>query len=236
MRGKNFKRRVFLALEETKGLGLGIKRRNLSQDDDYFFHRGLGSEVVRDSYVRVLEKWELKGYRKVKGPISCETSIFVFPLHSSNPSSAFCSCCSSCIILNLCSLRQKLSWIKTWNEVQMCLKVCIPMMMTVVMMMMILTAVLVIQSRVVIGTKPEVEAWEPEKADGSEGSGRMSHAVILHGSFKLSESLSIVIEANRLSKFEVWNGKSTGEQTGQMSSQPSVSSKNISLSWGIQTF
>ncbi len=33
MRGKNFKRRVFLALEETKGLGLGIKRRNLSQDN-----------------------------------------------------------------------------------------------------------------------------------------------------------------------------------------------------------
>lgn len=33
MRGKNFKRRGFLALEETKGLGLVIKRRNLSQDD-----------------------------------------------------------------------------------------------------------------------------------------------------------------------------------------------------------
>lgn len=30
----------FLALEETKGLGLGIKRRNLSQDD--FFHPSLG--------------------------------------------------------------------------------------------------------------------------------------------------------------------------------------------------
>lgn len=40
----------------------------------------------------------------------------------------------------------------------MWLKVCILMMMTVVMMMMILTAVLVIKSRVVIGTKPEVEA------------------------------------------------------------------------------
>lgn len=81
MRGKNFKRRGFFwHKKKQRGLVFGIKRRNSSQDD--------GCPAATFSTVACVQRWsgihdmsvseekELKGYGKVKCPISLEASQF----------------------------------------------------------------------------------------------------------------------------------------------------------------